>query len=122
MPTTQPSPSWLGGGQYGEVASTSDERPSLPWRHDAPVTLAANRHITTSPPPSLALRCPLMDGMTALRTLVRCCQLLLELQALPPGTLPDDIDDAIEDLLAPGYRERLTAAYLASLPTGDLTH
>jgi hypothetical protein len=53
--------------------------------------------------------------MTALRKLVRCRRLLLELHALPPGTLPEEIDDEIEDLLMPGYRERLMVAYLASL-------
>ncbi len=58
-----------------------------------------------------------MDRMTALRTLVRCRRLLLEVHVLPPGTLPPELDDAIEDLLMPGYRERLMAAYLASLPT-----
>ncbi len=60
--------------------------------------------------------------MTAVRTLARCRRLLLELHALPPGTLPDEVDDAIEDLLMPGYRERLMVAYLASLPTGEHPH
>jgi hypothetical protein len=41
--------------------------------------------------------------MTALRTLVRCRRLLLELHALPPGTLPAEIDDDIENLLMPGH-------------------
>jgi hypothetical protein len=51
-----------------------------------------------------------------LRILVRCRRLLLELHALPPGTLPEEIEDEIEDLLMPGYREKVMAAYLASLP------
>jgi hypothetical protein len=63
-----------------------------------------------------------MGRMTALRTLVRCRRLLLELHALPPGTLPDEIDDAVEDLLMPGYRERLTVAYLASLLASEDPH
>ncbi len=51
-----------------------------------------------------------------LRTLVRCRRLLLEVHALPEGTLPPELDAAIEDLLMPGYRERVLAGYLASLP------
>lgn len=39
--------------------------------------------------------------------------------ALPEGTLPPELDDAIEDLLMPGYRQRVMAAYLASLPAGE---
>ena len=51
-----------------------------------------------------------------LRTLVRCRRVLCEIHALPEGTLPPELDDAVEDLLMPGYRERLLAAYLATLP------
>ncbi len=54
-----------------------------------------------------------------LRILVRCRRLLLETHTLPPGTLPEEIEDEIEDLLMPGYREKVMAAYLASLPTGE---
>jgi hypothetical protein len=54
-----------------------------------------------------------------LRTLARCRRLLFAIYALPEGTLPPELDDAIEDLLMPGYRERLMAAYLASLPDGE---
>jgi len=32
---------------------------------------------------------------------------VLELHALPPRSLPDGLEDLIEDLIAPGYRERL---------------
>ncbi len=45
--------------------------------------------------------------------------LLFAIYALPEGTLPPELDDAIEDLLMPGYRETVMAAYLASLPTGQ---
>jgi hypothetical protein len=51
-----------------------------------------------------------------LRTLARCRRLLLEAYALPAGTLPSELDDAIEDLLMPGFRERILAAYLADMP------
>jgi hypothetical protein len=41
----------------------------------------------------------------------------------PSSTSPkgstDSTSEAVEDLLMPGYRERLMAAYLASLPTGQ---
>ena len=51
-----------------------------------------------------------------LRAVARCRRALLELHALPPGSLPDELEDLIEDLVAPGFRERLLASYLASLP------
>ena len=51
-----------------------------------------------------------------LRAHAHCRRLLLDLLALPPGTLPPEVDDAIEDLIAPGFRERVLASYLASLP------
>jgi hypothetical protein len=51
-----------------------------------------------------------------LRTLARCRRLLLEVHALPAGTVPPELDDAIEDLLMPGFRERVFAAYLAKMP------
>jgi hypothetical protein len=54
-----------------------------------------------------------------LRQLARCRRLLLSIYSLPEGTLSPGLDDAIEDLLMPGYRERLMAAHLASLPTGE---
>lgn len=41
-----------------------------------------------------------------------CRRALLELHALPPGSLPDELEDLIEDLIAPGFRERLQAAFL----------
>jgi hypothetical protein len=57
-----------------------------------------------------------------LRTLARWRRILFEIYALPEGTLPPELEDAVEDLLMPGYRERLMAAYLASLPTGEQVH
>jgi hypothetical protein len=51
------------------------------------------------------------------RSLVRCRRVLFDVYALPEGTLPPEMDEAIEDLLMPGYRERLLRRYLASLPT-----
>jgi hypothetical protein len=43
------------------------------------------------------------------------------LHALPPGSLPDDLENLVEDLVAPGFRERLLALYMASLPdTGQV--
>ena len=51
-----------------------------------------------------------------LRAVVRCRRALLELHALPPGSLPDELEDLIEDLIAPGFRERLLASYLVNLP------
>jgi hypothetical protein len=49
------------------------------------------------------------------RQLARCRRLLFAVYALPGGTLPPDLDDAIADLLMPGYRARVTAAYLVTL-------
>ncbi len=49
-----------------------------------------------------------------LRAVARCRRALLELHALPPGSLPDELEDLIEDLIAPGFREWLLALYLAS--------
>ena len=46
-------------------------------------------------------------------------RVLCAIYSLPEGTLPPELDDAIEDLLMPGYRERVMSAYLASLPTGE---
>ena len=37
------------------------------------------------------------------------------MHALPPGSLPDELEDLIEELIAPGFRERMLASYLASL-------
>jgi hypothetical protein len=54
-----------------------------------------------------------------LRALVRCRRLLCELHALPPGTLPPEVEDAIEDAIAPGLRERVLASYLAGLAPAD---
>ena len=51
-----------------------------------------------------------------LRTLARCRRVLREIYALPEGTLPPELDDEVEDLLMPGYRERLVTAFLARLP------
>lgn len=51
-----------------------------------------------------------------LRTLARCRRVLCEIYALPEGTLPPELDDSVEELLMPGYRERLLAAFLASVP------
>ena len=62
-----------------------------------------------------ALRSPTIDR-PLLRTLARCRRLFLEVHALPAGTLPPELDDAIEDLLMPGFRERVLTAYLASMP------
>jgi hypothetical protein len=57
-----------------------------------------------------------MDRET-LRALARCRRLLLcELHALPPGTLPPELEDAIEDVIAPGFRERVLARYVEGLP------
>ena len=42
--------------------------------------------------------------------------ILLEVYALPAGTLPPELDHAIEDLLMPGFRERVFTAYLANMP------
>ena len=39
------------------------------------------------------------------------------MHALPPGSLPDELEDLIEELIAPGFREGLLGLYLASLPT-----
>jgi hypothetical protein len=50
-----------------------------------------------------------------LRPLARLRRALYELHALPPGSLPDELEDAIEDLVTPGFRERVLASYLASL-------
>ena len=58
-----------------------------------------------------------MDRDT-LRALAKCRRALLELYALPPGSLPDELEDLIEELVAPGFRERVSAAFLASMPTG----
>jgi len=51
-----------------------------------------------------------------LRALARCRRALLELHALPPGSLPEELEDLIEDLVAPGFRERLVTTFLASTP------
>ncbi len=51
-----------------------------------------------------------------LRTLARCRRLLLEVHALPAGTLPPELDHAIEDLLMPGFRDRVFTVYLANMP------
>ena len=59
-----------------------------------------------------------MDRPT-LRTLARFRRLALELHALPPGTLPPDLEDAIADVVAPGFREWVLASYLASLPASE---
>ena len=56
-----------------------------------------------------------MDRQT-LRALARFRRALHELHALPPGSLPDEVEDAIEDVIAPGFRERVLASYLADLP------
>jgi len=55
----------------------------------------------------------------ALRALVRLRRLLLEVHALPPGTLPPELEDAIEDVVAPGFRERVLARLLACLPVSE---
>jgi hypothetical protein len=53
-----------------------------------------------------------------LRTPDRCRRVLYEICALPEGTLPLELDDAVEDLPPmPGYRERLLAAFLGLPPT-----
>jgi hypothetical protein len=41
---------------------------------------------------------------------------------LPPGSLPPEVEDLIEDLIAPGYRERLLEAYLESLHVSARPH
>jgi hypothetical protein len=55
-----------------------------------------------------------MDRKT-LRRIARGRRLLFEVHALPAGTLPPDLEHAIEDLLMPGWRERLLTMYLANL-------
>ena len=50
-----------------------------------------------------------------LRAVARCRRALLELHALPPGSLPDELEDLIEDLIALGFRERLLSALLMSV-------
>ena len=57
-------------------------------------------------------------GSPTIRTLARCRRLLLEVYALPEGTLPPELNDAIEELLMPGFRERVLAAYLEGLTPG----
>ena len=52
-----------------------------------------------------------------LRALARCRRALLELHALPPGILPDELEDLIEDLVAPGFRERLLSEPLENVPS-----
>jgi hypothetical protein len=51
-----------------------------------------------------------------LHALARYRRVLLEIHGLPPGTLPPHLDEAVEDLVAPGFRDRLAAVLLASLP------
>jgi hypothetical protein len=51
-----------------------------------------------------------------LRLLALLRRVLCERHALLPGTLPPAIDEAVEELLMPGYRERRLAHYLASVP------
>ena len=38
---------------------------------------------------------------------------------MPPGTLAERLEDEVEDKLAPGFRNRMLAAYLASLPAPE---
>jgi hypothetical protein len=84
-------------------------------KKNSPKVGCDGRGTATSPPPQEPLGATIapMERMTALRTLVRC-RVLLDLHALPPGTLPDEID-AMEDLMMPGYRERLMVAYVAKV-------
>jgi hypothetical protein len=34
--------------------------------------------------------------------------------------MPDELEDLIEELIAPGFRERMLASYLASPPSSGL--
>jgi hypothetical protein len=38
------------------------------------------------------------------------------LHASPPGSLPDELDDLVEELVAPGFRERLLAGMPGAAP------
>jgi hypothetical protein len=62
-----------------------------------------------------------MDRAT-LRTLAHFRRFALELHALPPGALPPEFEDAIADVVAPGFRERVLVSYLASLPDIEPVH
>jgi hypothetical protein len=55
----------------------------------------------------------------ALRLVVLLRRVMCELHALPPGTLPPDLDGAVADAIAPGFRERVLASYLAGLAPAD---
>ncbi len=57
-----------------------------------------------------------------LLALARCRRALLDLHALPPGSLPDELEDLIEDLVAPGFRERLLREFVAGLPDSQRLH
>jgi hypothetical protein len=59
-----------------------------------------------------------MDRQTV-RALLRFRRALYEHHALPPRPLPDELEDAIEDVVAPGLREPVLASYLASLPQSE---
>ena len=50
------------------------------------------------------------------RVLTLWRQVFLDLYALPPGILPSDLQDAVEDVVAPVCRERREAAFLVRLP------
>jgi hypothetical protein len=53
-----------------------------------------------------------------LRAVARLRRALLELHALPPGSLPDEWENLIADVVAPGFRERVLTSYLAGLASG----
>ena len=76
----------------------------------------AGQTVTERRRPGFACRYPRCMNPETLRAVGRCRRALLELHALPPGSLPDELEDLIEDLIAPGFRERLAAAFLASTP------
>ena len=69
-----------------------------------------------------AHRYPRRMNRDTLRALARCRRALLELHALPPGSLPDDLENLIEDLVAPGFRERLLREFVAGLPDSQRLH
>ena len=98
----------------GEVASHKKNSQKI-LRCDARRTVTGRSH--SRPADSY----PRPMNRETLRAPARCRRALLELHALPPGSLPEELEDLVEELVAPGYRERLLRAFLtnrSALPQG----
>ena len=99
----------------GEVALQKKNSPKI-------LRCDAERTVTERGRSGLAYSYPRRMNRETLRAVARCSRALLELHALPPGSLPDDLENLIEDLVAPGFRERLLREFVAGLPDSQRLH